>query len=375
MTESENKDPAAKLRALQAQYLIHLSEKAKALESFRHTPVDGLVTGQMLDALRSMAHQLAGGGSIYGYPSITDAAQNLERFLDVWQGGKTADIAHKLELLYTACKAAIESGPTIDSVVATQIEEKMQEKKLPVVAAIDDDPMLCLVYKTLLEGRVRLIIGSNANDAQAIMREHKPALVLLDDIMPGGPTGLSFLESIKDDPELSRIPIIMVTASNKKEDVLRGLAAGAIDYIIKPFIPEDLIRAVTNALSRKEHKIVMCLEDHHLADALMERMEPLNCRVIDAGRECKSPKECINHEHCLVLLDHRPVNDDDLRELALSYPETYFVTIGDRCADLNLGIEKTRHIHMPQNTRPEEIVYNMGHMIGTIKKAKAAQGL
>lgn len=105
-------------------------------------------------------------------------------------------------------------------------EAPENEADLPLVAVIDDDPMLRLIYKTLLKGHVRLAIGNNANDALEIMKTQKPALVLLDDIMPGGPTGLSFLESIKQDPQCARIPVIMVTASDRKEDVLRGLAAG-----------------------------------------------------------------------------------------------------------------------------------------------------
>lgn len=370
MTDDNAETPAEKLRTLQAQYLIHLSEKAKALEVCRHSTLGGALSGQTLQTLRDLAHQLAGGGSIYGYPSITDAAQNLERFLDEWGGGHASEISYKLDALYAACLAAIESGPAVDRVLPDSSCCAQGREKRPLVAVIDDDPMLRLVYKTLLEDSVDLAIGTNTNEARDIMEKQKPALVLLDDIMPGGATGLSFIESIKDDPALSRIPIIMVTASNKKEDVLRGLAAGAIDYIIKPFMPDDLIRAVQNGLTRKENKIILLLKDHHLSDALIDRMEPLNCRIIDADRTCKTLKNCLTHEPCVVVLDHFPQTQSDLLELAEAYQDCYFVTIGEALAAPFSVIDAARHIHMHDHARPEEIIYNMSHMIGTIKKGK-----
>lgn len=370
MSNIDSKNSAEKLRSLQASYLIHLSEKVKALETCRHSVLDGPLTGQTLETLKGLAHQLAGGGSIYGYPAITDAAQMLETFLDEWRGGKASELTHKLDRLYETCKAAINHGPKHDVPEGAGHTNQDTTSKLPLVAAIDDDPMLRLVYKTLLEDKARLVTGTNANEALEIMQRDKPDLVLLDDIMPGGPTGMSFLESLKDNPALSRIPVIMVTASNRKEEVLRGLAGGAIDYIIKPFMPDDLLRAVEAGLRRKEHKIILGLKNHHLSDALIDRMAPLNCRTIDLDREGKSLPEAVNYEPCIIILDHMPTSIVDLAELTSHYPHSYIITIGEDCDSLRAYLEPPRLVTFPPTPRAEEIVYAAGHMIAEIKKGQ-----
>ncbi|MDX9689164.1 MAG: response regulator [Proteobacteria bacterium] len=158
--------------------------------------------------------------------------------------------------------------------------QKEQNKNLPVILAVDDDKLMLRMVETMLDGIAQVITGGNTNEAEELMRRHQPALVLLDDMMPGGISGLQFLEKIKDDPEISKIPIIMVTARDKPEEVVRGLTAGAVDYIAKPFQPAALKAAVTKRLTRRGNRICLALCDERVARVLSQRLVDLACEVL-----------------------------------------------------------------------------------------------
>ena len=75
-----------------------------------------------------------------------------------------------------------------------------------------------------------------------------PDLILLDVMMPMM-TGFEVLSRLKQHPEAKKIPVIMVTAQSKEDEILRGLELGAEDYISKPFSPNELAARVKKVLA------------------------------------------------------------------------------------------------------------------------------
>ncbi|MFA6279297.1 MAG: response regulator [Bdellovibrionales bacterium] len=197
----------------------------------------------------------------------------------------------------------------------------------PLIAIVDDDPILRLSVSALLSKRARVMTGTNAHDARRIMLEHKPSLVLLDDIMPGGPTGLSFLEQIKDDPVLSAIPVVMVTASDKKEEMLRGLTAGAVDYVPKPVTSEALLRVVERILARKQNRVILCLRDRAFESAITARLAGLNCIVFGSGDGGQGGMDSLQKESAIVVFDAESLSRDEALRLAKTYPASRFLCL------------------------------------------------
>ena len=110
---------------------------------------------------------------------------------------------------------------------------------MSVVLAEDDIDIRDLV-QMVLEGlglEVRAV--GNGADALAACRESAPRLLLLDITMPGM-NGLEVCRAVRQDPKLSDLPIILMTARAQSSDVAAGLDAGADAYIIKPFGPIEL---------------------------------------------------------------------------------------------------------------------------------------
>jgi CheY-like chemotaxis protein/DNA-binding CsgD family transcriptional regulator len=120
------------------------------------------------------------------------------------------------------------------------------------VLAVDDDPdVLALLDVILRRGGHETRLASNADEAVTRVREAEFDCVLLDVMMPGR-DGWSVLEELKADPDLSTIPVVMVTARGEPQDRLRGGVGGALIHLTKPFSPQALLDAVADALGGDE---------------------------------------------------------------------------------------------------------------------------
>ena len=154
------------------------------------------------------------------------------------------------------------------------------DKGLPLVLVVDDDILMRLANAQMLDGLARVMMAENSYEAEEMMREHKPALVLLDDIMPHCPSGLSLLEKLQHDEDLCDIPVIMVTASNKDSEIERGLAAGARAYVTKPVDKHVLKAAVIDVLQSRPKNILIIINDEDLSDSLEEMFLRLKSEVV-----------------------------------------------------------------------------------------------
>ncbi len=94
----------------------------------------------------------------------------------------------------------------------------------------------------------KVAVAANGEEALAAVRKQRPAVVLSDIVMPEM-DGLALCEAIKSDPELRRIPVVLVTQLFKPEDVRRGIEVGADDYITKPYTEEHVISLLERLLA------------------------------------------------------------------------------------------------------------------------------
>jgi DNA-binding response OmpR family regulator len=117
-----------------------------------------------------------------------------------------------------------------------------------VLIAEDDDDVLETIQLNLeLEG-FEVHVARDGDQALAQARAVEPDLILLDVVMPG-PDGIAVARKLKDDPRTRDVPVIFLTAKSTASDAAVGLAAGADDYIVKPFDPLDLVARVRRGLS------------------------------------------------------------------------------------------------------------------------------
>ena len=119
------------------------------------------------------------------------------------------------------------------------------------IVLIEDDPGIRTVIRLALKGAgfTSICETGNGTDGLALVQREKPALVILDLMLPGM-DGLAVCSAIRRNPSVSGTPIVMLTARTAEEDVVRGLELGADDYITKPFSNAILVARVKAALRR-----------------------------------------------------------------------------------------------------------------------------
>jgi DNA-binding response OmpR family regulator len=94
-----------------------------------------------------------------------------------------------------------------------------------------------------------VVATADGRAALAAAKEHAPDLVVLDVMMPGL-TGIEVCRELRLDEATRATPVILLTARAQEADVERGFAAGADDYIVKPFSPRELLSRVHAVMAR-----------------------------------------------------------------------------------------------------------------------------
>ena len=123
----------------------------------------------------------------------------------------------------------------------------MEGKKARILL-VDDDPDFISATSMVLESKYEIIVAKEGEEGIRKAKEENPDLIILDLIMPVK-DGFTAAEQLKKDPELSEIPIIMLTsyAERKSETnipVSKGMMLEAEDYVEKPVKPDELLKRV-----------------------------------------------------------------------------------------------------------------------------------
>ena len=117
------------------------------------------------------------------------------------------------------------------------------------ILVIEDDKFLReLISRKLIGEGFDVLEAVDGEEGIKKIKEGKPDLVLLDLILPSI-DGFEVLTRVRDDPEVSSIPVIILSNLGQREEVEKGLKLGAVDYLIKAhFTPGEIIEKIKNVL-------------------------------------------------------------------------------------------------------------------------------
>lgn len=123
------------------------------------------------------------------------------------------------------------------------------QKGIKRILVVDDDTMNLMRTRMILEKQYDVLLADSGEEALERLKRETVDLVLLDIEMPNM-NGIETFERMKEECSLET-PVIFLTASGEKGDVLNAIKLGAVNYLKKPFFPQELLKRVARELEAK----------------------------------------------------------------------------------------------------------------------------
>ena len=124
-----------------------------------------------------------------------------------------------------------------------------EERNIITVVIVDDEESIRTLVQATLEGpECHVLLAANGHEALALAHSARPQAIVLDWMMPSM-SGLEFLRRLNADPELSHIPVVMLTAMGQEKDRQAAIEAGAKAFLMKPFSPLQLVGIVQKTVN------------------------------------------------------------------------------------------------------------------------------
>jgi len=190
------------------------------------------------------------------------------------------------------------------------------------ILIVDDElTNVDMLSQELEEEGYKLLTAYNGEEALIKVQEHQPDLILLDVMMPGV-DGFSVCRILKGSGKTILIPVILITALRAQEDRVRGIEAGADDFISKPFDRDELLAKIHTLLRKKKH---FEKQEKILNEKLQNTMKDLEeARLaLTRAQERIEILECAKDQLCkFVPASVRKITDSDPDAITLQKVET-----------------------------------------------------
>jgi signal transduction histidine kinase/ligand-binding sensor domain-containing protein/DNA-binding response OmpR family regulator len=167
---------------------------------------------------------------------------------DVAAAADAADLSPLLREMVEEQPAMYEASPVND--IGFEADNIFTDKQRILI--IDDDSEIRAYICSILETRYIVYEANNGLTGLQKAKEKQPDLIICDVMMPGL-NGIELCATIKQDQQLSHIPMILLTASSSAESKIKGLESGADDYISKPFDKDVLVARIANLLQNRSN--------------------------------------------------------------------------------------------------------------------------
>ena len=125
----------------------------------------------------------------------------------------------------------------------------LEGRQMKTILIVDDEADIRDILRIRLANHpgFRILEAANGSDALELTRQQRPDLIILDWLMPGF-NGMEVLKALRESPELTTIPVIMMTVKSELSAQAQGQAMGVVAYLIKPFDAARLMENVQKAL-------------------------------------------------------------------------------------------------------------------------------
>ena len=228
------------------------------------------------------------------------------------------------------------------------------------ILVVDDTPAnIGILLDTLSKAGYRVRVASDGESALEQLQYSPPDLVLLDVMMPGM-DGFETCRRLRQLPELEQLPIVFMTALSDIHDKVRAFAAGADDYITKPFQHEEVLARVRVHIARRELECRLAQLNRELEDRVASRtaelktalgeVEALKSRLQQENRYLK--QELSEASNLGEIIGSAPALQEALRKVAAVAPTDSTVLINGETGTGKELIARVLHAQSQRSDKP-----------------------
>jgi len=270
-----------------------------------------------------------------------DLLSDMERMLTA-EGYLSDLVTHGVRALSPERNAAV----AVSGTAAAPADAFGRSPNHGAILVVDDNEETrdMLSRRLAREGYTNVVTAADGEEAIELMRSRKFDLVLLDVIMPGL-DGFAVCERLRAQDATRDVPIIFLTALDDTFDKVRAFSAGAVDYVTKPFQPQELLARVGTHLSLLQARRALQEQNARLRDE------------IEAHHRSKATIECLvdeiqsNHNFCEII-GESPALTQLLGEVELVAPTNSTVLILGETGTGKELVARAIHRRSPRRERP-----------------------
>src|SRR5713101_1051879 len=241
------------------------------------------------------------------------------------------------------------------SVTVDRLEERLSLAEIdrPKVLIVDDDPLNRSLLRVALAPSCSVIEAENGTQALALVVSGDPDVVLLDVMMPGM-SGHDVCRLIKSRPDQPLLPVILLTALDEQEDRNAGLAAGADDFLSKPFDRRELLLR-TRAFARlRRNEMLVRAQLHELAELQALKDDLVSLMVHDMRNPLTGLLANLDMLSGEVSLDPAQAKQDAAEALQLAHVPLAEVT--REAAETLQGEARARNVELRLGAAADPVV-------------------
>jgi DNA-binding response OmpR family regulator len=305
------------MNKLKLKFLERLMDNLLVFRKFTLQLKKSKVNEKELTDVRMRVHKISGTAAMFGYLDFGSEASALEAVFDKMIETSIYNVIpstlyEQFDDFIKSADLIIISGLSVDSnnVSTVKNEDANSEKSDYSILLVDDDVLVGdLIKQELLEKKCKLeclltgkkfieIIKAKQNKLSA----KKIDLVILDINLPET-NGVEILGLLKSSEETRDIPVIMLTGSDKNEDIIKSISFGAVDFITKPFLVSDLIEKIFKVVEKHKVRVLVADDDELVCNLLERRLNSMGYMVVLAGNGREAWDVIESTKPDLVVLD------------------------------------------------------------------------
>lgn len=291
------------LERIRASFLEKLEGWIPAYEQFLDNLIAEQVSDEAWQEFESKSHQLAGSAKTFGFPKLNDLAAQLELLIEkVMEKPNKPDfkkLKSATEAFLKEAKNNVKDRPKVEK---REPLLKKQATQYRILIADDDVLVSELIQHGFEDEPYEVTAVQSGDEVLEFCKKTIPNLILLDINMPQL-SGFETLKSLKASKKTEDIPVVLVTKDDQDKSVIKGISYGAIDYIVKPFEPADVVARIKKTLQAQKQKILIVDDDYIVRDLLEYRFAHTGFQVITAETGKEAIAKIKSEKPSIVLLD------------------------------------------------------------------------